>query len=150
MADYEGEVCQSQLRASLAFDFSFLERNKRKIRLAVAKMQTTICFTNPKGVTQVTQPQAAPIPWWVGSQPLFADPLVQFKSLPADKVIGDDQLHAAPLHLHHCVASSDGPTPALTAEERGIPLLSFDVKCLLFMVHWSNSRHGCFISLVPE
>ncbi|WOL08936.1 nuclear transcription factor Y subunit A-7 [Canna indica] len=80
-------------------------------------MQTTVCFSNHGGVAQFSDsqpPQAAPVPWWVGSQPLLGEHFGQLKSLTEGHCSGEDQLPAASRQLGHGVAPKAGLGSAAT------------------------------------
>lgn len=69
-------------------------------------MQNMLCFKNGNGVGQISlgQPvQATMAPWWIGSQPLYGEPISQFKNLSGEQTNGDGSLTGASGQVHHAV-----------------------------------------------
>lgn len=83
-------------------------------------MQTVMCTNG--GIGQLAahrQPQAAFVPWWAGSQPVYGESFGQLKSLAQNCPNVEDQEAAASRQMHHAVDQGPGQGPAISDKVGG-------------------------------
>lgn len=83
-----------------------------------------MCFKSNGGIGQICVPQqpqaAALVPWWVGSQPFYAEPFGQLKPLTGNYPNGGDALSpSAPRQMYLSADQRAGQGPAAVAEKEG-------------------------------
>lgn len=84
-------------------------------------MQTSGFFRN-HGVGQMVisqTPQATLVPWLVGSQLIYGDPLSQLKPLSRDHIDGDDQITAVSRQMNHVIDPRRRPGSGSEIPEKG-------------------------------
>lgn len=84
-------------------------------------MQTSMFFENHGvGRLLVSQtPQTALVPWFVGSQPIYGEPLSQMKPITGDHISVEEQLPAVSRQVNHVIDLSKERGSGFKIPEKG-------------------------------